>query len=94
MPLPPIPKIETHKSFPLASPFIVYIHESSTLGKAYVIKVWCYWEHLGEHIENIVGNLLEIDGNTLGTAQKKPKFKPLLTTPFILNSTPYYLPVV
>jgi hypothetical protein len=24
-------------------------------GKAYEIKVWCYWEHLGEHIGNLMG---------------------------------------
>jgi hypothetical protein len=36
----------------------IYIYESSTLVKAYGIKVWCYWEHLGE-----------LDGNTLETAK-------------------------
>ncbi len=47
-----------------------------TLGKAYGIKVWCYWEHIGEHIGNLgssFGNLMknpwELDGNTLGIAK-------------------------
>jgi hypothetical protein len=32
----------------LRAPFIVFIYESSTLGKAYRIKVRCYWEHIGK----------------------------------------------
>jgi hypothetical protein len=35
---------------PFDFPFIVYIcikYESSTLGKAYRIKVCCHWEHIG-----------------------------------------------
>jgi hypothetical protein len=44
------------------------------------IKVWCYWEHLDEHIGNMrepFGNLMRtpwelIEGNTLGTEKKKP----------------------
>jgi len=82
MPLPPISKIETNKSFPLASPFIVYMHKSLTLGKAYAIKVWCYWELFGEHNENFRGTPLEIDGNTLGTAQKKTKIQTPTHNPF------------
>jgi hypothetical protein len=32
------------------------------LAKAYEIKVWCYWEHFGEQIEDLIGtfgNLIE-----------------------------------
>ncbi len=73
----PQPQKQKHTSLSLwPPPFIVYINESSTLGKAYVIKVRCYWEHLGEHIETFLGTPLEIDGNTLGTAQKNQNSNP------------------
>ncbi len=43
-----------------------YIYEKRTiLGKTNEIKVWYYWEHLGEYIENL-GNVLGFK-NTLGT---------------------------
>jgi hypothetical protein len=42
------PKIEAQRCFPLRAPFIVFIYESSTLRKAYRIKVSCYWEHIGK----------------------------------------------
>jgi len=32
------------------------------LVKTYGIKVWCYWEHLEEHIGNL-GNILKLDQN-------------------------------
>lgn len=38
----PFPKIEA-----LWPPFTIYIHESSTLNKAYGRKMWCYSEPLG-----------------------------------------------
>jgi hypothetical protein len=41
-------KIEAQRCFPLRAPFIVFIYESSTLGKAYRIKGRCYWEHIGK----------------------------------------------
>jgi hypothetical protein len=28
------------------------VKKRGTLGKTYGIKVWCNWEHLGEHIRN------------------------------------------
>jgi hypothetical protein len=51
-----LPKIEAHMWLPMTGLHIIYIYESSTLAKAYGIKEWCYWEHLGE-----------LDGNTLET---------------------------
>jgi hypothetical protein len=36
--------------------FPVYMHESSTLGKSYEIKLRCYWERLKEQFGNL-GNL-------------------------------------
>jgi hypothetical protein len=38
------------------------------LAKAYEIKVWCYWEHFGEHIEDLIGtfgNLIEKEKKSL-----------------------------
>jgi hypothetical protein len=32
---------------PSEVPLRVYTYESSTLGKTYGIKVWCYWEQIG-----------------------------------------------
>jgi hypothetical protein len=47
------------------------------LVKTYGIKVWCYWEHLEEHVGNL-GNILKLDQNlwesnenTLGATKKK-----------------------
>jgi hypothetical protein len=43
-----------------------YICEKRTIsGKTNEIKVWCYWEHLGEYIEKL-GNVSGFK-NTLGT---------------------------
>jgi hypothetical protein len=33
--------------------------------------MWCYWEHLGGHIGNLMGAASEFNGNTLG-AYKNP----------------------
>jgi hypothetical protein len=38
----------------------------TTFGTAYGIKMSCYGEHLGEHIENL-RSILGPDGNPLGT---------------------------
>ncbi len=66
-------KIKAHRCFHQTPPLqYIYLYESSTLAKAYGLKVWCYWEHLG--------NTLELDGNTLGIA-RKPKKKTLFTPP-------------
>jgi len=40
-------------------PFSVCIDESWTLGKPYGIKLRCYWESLGEQLQNL--------GNPVGT---------------------------
>jgi hypothetical protein len=40
-----------------------YIHESSTLAKAYGMKVWCNWEHPREHIGSLMGTEWEFIGN-------------------------------
>jgi hypothetical protein len=55
----PFPKIEA-----LWPPFTIYIHESSTLNKAYGIKVWCYSEPLG--------NLMEPPRNRKKTKESLP----------------------
>jgi hypothetical protein len=61
-----------------------YIGERrATLAKAYGIKVRCYEEHVGEHIENLrtmLGILWEHIRNTLGTRknEKNPPPHPLL----------------
>jgi hypothetical protein len=49
---------------------MVYIYESSTLAIAYQIKVWCYWEHLGEHLD---GNPLGTQWQHIGGGNKKEK---------------------
>jgi hypothetical protein len=44
------------------------------LGKAYGIKVWCYWEHLGGADQKRLGNMM---GTPLGTCKNAigtPKF--------------------
>jgi hypothetical protein len=47
-----------------------YIGERrKTFAKAYRIKVRCYGEHVGEHIEKW-GTYWEPDGNPLGTKEK------------------------
>jgi hypothetical protein len=47
-----------------------YIGENrTTLGKAYEIKGWWDWEHLGEHIENL-RNLLRTWWEHLGISTK------------------------
>jgi hypothetical protein len=34
--------------------WLTYLGENkTTLGKKYQVKVWYYWEHLGEHIANL-----------------------------------------
>jgi hypothetical protein len=43
---------------------------TDTFGKAYGIKVRCYGEHVGEHVENPLGTQREHSGNTLGTMEK------------------------
>jgi hypothetical protein len=35
--------------------------------KVYGIKVRCYGEHVGEHIENLMGTHWELKGNIMGT---------------------------
>jgi hypothetical protein len=35
--------------------------------------MWCYWEHLGEHFENLMEIPWEFDGNTLGMTKNKIK---------------------
>ncbi len=52
-----IPQLE-HLFAPMQAPlwptFLVYIHESWTLGKAYGINLRYYWEHLGELFVNLM----------------------------------------
>jgi hypothetical protein len=51
--------------------------------KAYGIKVRCYGEHVGEHIENLTGTHWELKGNIMGThwRQGKNEKQILLPTP-------------
>ncbi len=58
-------KMECHLLWP------TYIGEKGrTLGKMYGIKARCYWEHLGEHIGNLMGTHWELEENMLGTKEK------------------------
>ncbi len=41
--------------------------------KAYGIKVRCYGEHVGEHIENLMGTHWEYKGNIMGTHWEQGK---------------------
>jgi hypothetical protein len=48
-----------------------YIGERRTrFAKAYGIKVRCYGEHFGEHIENLMRTYWEREGNIVGTRDK------------------------
>ncbi len=53
-----------------------YIGERrTTFGKAYGIKVRWHGEHVGEHIENLMGTHLELKGNIVGTHWEPGKLK-------------------
>jgi len=52
--------------FPFGPPFLVYIHESSTLAKAYEIKSVVSLGTTLEHIGSLKENPLELDANTFG----------------------------
>jgi hypothetical protein len=54
--------------------------KKTTFGKAYGTKVWHYWEHIGEHNENLM-NFWELDENTLGIENKRKKKKKKKQTP-------------
>jgi hypothetical protein len=43
------------------------VKRRTTFAKAYGIKVRCYGEHVGEHIENLMGTQRELKGNSKGT---------------------------
>jgi hypothetical protein len=55
-------------------------------------KERCYWEHLGEHGENVIGNawthVENILGNTLATWWEHQYPKKLTHTTFSLSPTP------
>ncbi len=80
-----------HVSFALA-PFYTLclcmcVYESSTLGKTYKIKMWCYWQHFKEHIENFrntLGIQLEHNRNTMGDRKKKSFHPPTQKTKIVL----------
>jgi hypothetical protein len=48
------------------------------LSKIYGIKARCYWESLGEHIENLMGIHWELEGNK-GKMKKNPSLAPQKT---------------
>jgi hypothetical protein len=51
--------------------WLTYIAERrTTFAKACGIKMRCYGEHVGEHIENSKGTHWEHDGNPLGTSRE------------------------
>jgi hypothetical protein len=62
--------------FPFGPPRQVR-NKEKILGKAYRIKVWCYWEHIGEPIGNFVKSTWELYEKLLGTFiwghKKNPK---------------------
>jgi hypothetical protein len=74
------------------SPIIVHIHKSSILAKAYEIKVWCNWEHFGEHIEDLIrtfGNLIEKEKRSLPRKFVQHKFsKGILKQPPFFSLSP------
>ncbi len=43
----------------------------STLAEAYGIKVWFYWEHFGEHVENLMGTGWEPKFGHIGNRRKQ-----------------------
>jgi len=62
-------------------------YESSALDKGYRGKMWCYWEHLKEHIGNLKNDFKmhfwtwmimhwEVGENPLGTSKSKPPSPP------------------
>jgi hypothetical protein len=55
-----------NKCIPQEHTFSVYIHECSTLGTPYGIKLRCYWECLREQLGNL-GTSKKHDENMLGT---------------------------
>ncbi len=56
--------------------FSVYIHECSTLGKPYGIKLRCYWELLREQLGNLKETWWEHIKNKEGKKRKKEKVPP------------------
>jgi hypothetical protein len=46
-------------------------HWLSTLAEAYGIKVWFYWEHFGEHVENLMGTGWEPKFGHIGNRRKQ-----------------------
>ncbi len=55
----------------------IYIGEKGrAFGKTCGIKVRCYWEHLEEHIGNLMGTRWELKGNMLETKEKRKKILP------------------
>jgi len=48
------------------------VKRRTTFAKAYGIKVRCYGEHVGEHIENLMGTHWELKGNIMGTHWELP----------------------
>jgi hypothetical protein len=60
---------------PICLPFVIYIHESSTLAEAQGIKVWFYWEQFGEHVENLMGTGWEPKFGHIGNRRKQKQNK-------------------
>ncbi len=74
-----LPQNRSTRCFPLANLYSSCVYESSTLAKAYRIKVKRYWEHLGEHKLRALGNPWELDGNTPPIISPKEKNWALLS---------------
>jgi len=63
------------------SPLLSYIGEGGrTLGRTYGIKARCYWEHPWEthwepkaHVGNLMRTHWKLEGNMLGTKEKRKK---------------------
>jgi hypothetical protein len=45
----------------------------TTLGKAYAIKMWYYWEHMEELLKNLIGSYWGQQKNLPSTLSPKPK---------------------
>jgi hypothetical protein len=45
----------------------------TTLGKAYAIKMWYYWEHIEELFNNLIGSYRDNKKNLSSTLSPKPK---------------------
>jgi chloramphenicol O-acetyltransferase len=77
-----IPKI--HRYFAISFFWVVWVYclrQEWNLRQSIWDKVWCYWEHVVEHIGNLMETQPEVDRKTLRTTKKFNTLTTLLSPP-------------